>query len=207
MNAKNTTGIILLVAAAAGAVIRWFYNEQSKKMSLGILGMEQAGKTEFLYALRGEERTEDSATSREEYEPFDLKVGDKTIKIAAGEDIGGGKEYRRQYIDKFLKEKDKIFFLFDVNQYLSSEEYARQVRSYLEAFDCGLKRVTKKQYKVIGTHADLCTLERKLIRTEIHKTVSEKEYRDLLLSNNFIVVNLTDTEEVEEMKKSLFSEQ
>lgn len=121
---------IFTVAGMAG------FWDDPKKNKLGVLGMQQAGKTRFLRFLQNKPFIE-GQTSRDSYEEFKYKLNDeKEIIISSGIDLGGETLYRGDY-NKIMNQSNLILYFFDIDKYIknpleNSEYYQRGCNSRFE---------------------------------------------------------------------------
>lgn len=207
-----------LLGVAVGGV---FFDK--KKNKLGVLGMQQAGKTKFLSFLRGIPYVERS-TIREEYEPFTIRLKEgKEVHISQGVDIGGGDTYRFKY-KEIIENSDVVFYFFDINKYFKDEvmedriTYRRECNSRFEfIFDTiqenyrkqmkdikegSLTSMKEKKVLIVATHTDLCGISSSQIKSKFDEIVSGKRYKDMLQQVCFI--NLNDKKQVEEFIDKTF---
>ena len=96
--------------------------------SIGVLGMPESGKTQFLMNLQGKgEKYKNEGyqgTSKDEYKKFTYTTNDnKKYKIKGGTDIGGDIYNIKPYYEPFLKNKDICIFLFDIQKYKDNSKY------------------------------------------------------------------------------------
>ena len=163
--------------------------------SIGVLGMKGAGKTQLYNTLRGAQDLETSATGTNDYDSFVFEYGDRKIKISKGRDIGGGDMYVREYYDKMIKEKDIIFFLFDVKQYMENPDYAKEVKARMDFIWNKMKdeydeEEIKKRLVTIGSHIDQLDKEQiKNLKGYLQNDVVGKPYSPMF-NNNFIPSDL-----------------
>ncbi|MDO4764265.1 MAG: GTPase domain-containing protein [Flavobacteriaceae bacterium] len=203
--------IIGIGAALLGVAVGGVFFDK-KKNKLGVLGMQQAGKTKFLSLLKGIRYVERS-TSREEYQPFTIHLkGGKEVHISQGVDIGGGDTYKPEYRE-IVKNSDVIFYFFDINKYFKNEvmkdriTYRRECDNRFEFLYSSLlvnSSTEGKQKKVllVATHTDLCGIHSSQIKSKFDGIVSGKRYKDMLQQVCFI--NLNDKKQVEEFINKTF---
>lgn len=170
--------------------------------SMGVLGMSASGKTLLLRSLQGKPYEEYEQTSNEEYDSFTLTIGTRSIKIAAGKDIGGVEENVKPYYESFLKDKDICMFLFDLQRYLNDNEYMDQTNA---RFDHIYRHLIKeKKYAIIGSHVDKVKIKKgESIINIVQSKVADKPYANLL-KENFFTRNLTDKKDIETLVEKLF---
>lgn len=182
--------------------------------SLGVLGMQGAGKTQFYKTLKGEEYSSSEATSVDDYPEFEFIIDDKKVMIQAGRDIGGGEEYIRIYED-FIKEKDIIVFVFDIAKYLNDSEYKEEVNKRLHfiwkklgAKESNKNEGIKSKYIIFGSHLDQLPIEKwSSIYNEVIRSIQEEQFRDML-NNNFFLADLRDQKKLFQIikKTNIFDE-
>lgn len=176
-----------------------------KKNKLGVLGMQQAGKTRFLSYLRGKPFIE-GQTSRNSYDEFTYSLSnEKKIFIKSGIDIGGGTIYRSDY-NRIIDESDVLLFFFNINKYLKNVEeedefYQRSCNSRFEhIYD---KTRTEKQVVfIIATHKDNCGFNENDIRRKFDILVQSKSYKGMLKDVQY--VNLTSQSEITILANKIF---
>lgn len=187
--------------------------EQVKKIimkfsgtSIGVLGMPESGKTQFLMNLQGKGEMYKNkgyqGTSKDEYKKFTFTIGNKKYKIKGGTDIGGDVYYIKFYYETFLNNKDICIFLFDIQKYKDNLEYRKKTNTRLDY----INRHIKNAYEcaIIGTHVDKVKIEERLsIITDVQKFVEGKEYARLL-NNKFFACNLTNEKDMNELVNKLF---
>lgn len=184
-----------------------------------ILGMPEAGKTQFYKTLKGESYDNQEATGIEEYEGFKFQIAERTIRVKAGKDIGGSQNYIAPYYKKFIKENDIIVFVFDIKRYVEDTTYAQDVRDRLDFvwrklsekadFLAVLRRCSlfiRRKFLLLGSHSDQLTSEQiKKAMESLHESTKDKEYQDMF-RNNFFLLDLRDRKELFEkfIKTKLF---
>ncbi|MFK8279923.1 hypothetical protein ACI76Q_06245 [Capnocytophaga canimorsus] len=217
--------LAILGGGVIGGLIGGFIGSlfEEKENKLGVLGMQQAGKTKFLSLLRGEAYVE-SSTGVEEYQPFTISLkGGKEVRISQGVDIGGGDTYKPEY-KKIIENSDVIFYFFDINKYFKDEvikdriTYRRECNSRFEFIFDSIKDNYQKQMKdikegsltsmkekkvlIVATHTDLCGIHSSQIKSKFDEIVSGKGYKNMLQQVCFI--NLNDEKQVEEFINKTF---
>lgn len=174
-----------------------------KGKSIGILGMQMAGKTRLLRILQGRPYNNYEGTSTADYDEFKTDLGgEKEWIIQQGRDIGGDGRYIIDYYNSFIQSKDITFFLFNVKKYLQDEEYAKNVRARMEFIYRKLKDKfssdtdIKAHHVTMATHCDLLAdNEKKEMLSKLQASVANKPY-GLLFHNNLYAADLTNTNEV-----------
>ena len=165
--------------------------------SIGVLGMTEAGKTQFLRNLQGEGQKYKNegyqGTSGENYQKFTCTIGDKQYEIKDGIDIGGETYNIKPYYEKFL---------FDVQKYKDDDEYRKETNVRLDFINNHIKDAS--ECAIIGSHVDKAKIEEgQSIITIVQKLVEGKEYARLL-NTNFFAYNLTSEEDMNKLVNRLF---
>lgn len=192
-------------------LVIWFIWVVSKKeptrgTSLVILGMPEAGKTQFWKNLKGERYTAYETTNAEqEYQPFDYVYGNRKIRINAGKDIGGSKFNIKPYWEDLMKTSDIAIFIFDVSKYLTDADYQGQVNARLDFF---YRHVGQRKYAVIASHADKMSHgkpgEQATLVQQVQSLLEGKKYAPLFY-RNFWTCNLTDPQDFRIITEKLFA--
>ena len=206
-----STTILLKYGAIAGfLLIKYFQSKNGAKikpvkgLKLGILGMKQAGKTRLYCHLNPNMEFVEGQTYIEPYDCFSYKKSDGTvIDIAEGEDIGGGDDEAKEFMHKYLQEKDAILFIFDITKYMKDIEYK----------DCTNARIDYiYNYKKEGTY--LCFLLSHIDQfknsIQAAKSISSfkdeiktKPYGKMVLSN-YAPIDVTDSTQLRRIESRLF---
>ena len=194
--------MVILTTVLASKLIKKFAGT-----SIGVLGMPESGKTQFLMNLqgKGEEYKNKTyqGTSTYEYKKFTYTTNDnKKYKIKGGTDIGGDIYNIKPYYETFLKNKDICIFLFDIQKYKDNSKYRMETNVRLDFINNHVKDAS--ECAIIGTHVDKVKIEERLsIITIVQKFVEGKEYARLL-NNNFFACNLTNEKDMNELVNKLF---
>lgn len=197
------------VAIAGGLTVAGITGvfDDPKKNKLGILGMQQAGKTRFLSFLRGIPFN-DKQTSRKKYDEFTyILENKKKIFIKSGVDIGGGKVHRPDY-NKIIDESDVLLYFFDIDKYLNNtkdydgEFYQRSCNSRFEhIYDRAKTR--NITILVIATHKDKCSFNENEIRMKFDNLVQNKSYKEILKDVQYI--SLISSSETKKLANKIFN--
>lgn len=189
------------IAAIAYLLFRMYY-KKTKGNSLGIIGMKGAGKTTF-YNKLGLLGNDGGGTYKTPYNQRNIKIGDRDIKIASGEDIGGGENFiSDQTYEKWFSEKDIIIFIFDISKYCQNENYSDQTNARLSYIYNRFKAKKKTDFEnvvIVASHAD----QFKITYKEFRNILGEKEYNKLF-ENNFFLADLTDDKSFNSIIKTIF---
>lgn len=170
-----------------------------KSRKIAILGLHQAGKTTLLRFLQGEKNYRDKTVGSgvDEYEEFQLKIGDKSISISKNIDIGGSVNFVRNY-QSILKDSDMAFFLFDVSLFFNNNEYYRDFCARVHY----LQDMTNSTY-FIATHPDKTELTDNL-KVKISEKLKSKDYQGYV-NQRLFVINLLDDKKLTEFVTKVFS--
>lgn len=194
--------IVLIPPIALILVLLLGKYKKTNGKSLGIIGMKGAGKTTF-YNKLGLLGNDGGGTYKTPYNQRNIKIGDREIKIASGEDIGGGENFiQDQTYEEWFSEKDIIIFIFDISQYCQNENYTNQANarlSYIYNRFIDKKKTDFENVVIVASHADLYKVSDKEFRNKL----GEKEYNKLF-ENNFFIVDLTDDKCFNDIIKKIF---
>ena len=215
---------IFLLGGIGGIASVAFFLKNSQKDKLGVLGMQQAGKTRFLSFLRGVPFDE-GQTSRKDYDDFVYKLSNgKKIYIKAGKDIGGDDMYRGDY-NEVISESDVLLYFFDIDKYLNDNNrgYRRDCNSRFEhIYDQAKARARAKAKAkakgipdmvreilgrkfpiiIIATHKDKCSYGDSEMKQKFDSLVQNKPYKNML--NEVQYVNLTNDTETRRLADKIF---
>lgn len=195
--------LIFLGGFLGGGLIGWIIDELTPvdARTLGVIGMQGAGKTQFYCSLMERQYTaSDAGTSKTNIESFSFDWNGHTFYISRGEDIGGTKDFIKDNYERWINEKDAIVIIFDAKRYLDDKEYEKETGDRLDfIWDCLNKRydssLVNKHYILMGSHADQLSLKAEMAPKEIQHRTSSKGYRALFL-NNFAILDLRDKDAV-----------
>lgn len=191
----------IVVAAVGGVVTIAAIASDTEPVTgekISVLGMQGAGKTQFLAHLRNMSYKNLSASvGVETYSAFTTKIGNRKVKIGGGMDVPGGEEYIRDYYEDQIEKNEIIFFLFNTYEYLNDEKYNLNTRARLDFINGKIKNTSKKVL-VMGTFADKFNdeNERKNALKKIQQSVNNKPYSPLFKINFSIVDMKNNREEV-----------
>lgn len=178
--------------------------EPLKGKTLGVLGMPESGKTQFLMNLRGIKYKSYQQTSVDEYKTFIFKIGDRQIKIEGGKDIGGSEHNIRSYYEKFLKEKDNCIFLFNIQKYKDEPNYRKDTNARLDFINNHVTDHSK--FAIIGTHVDQARIKKgENIVAIVQAMVTRKPYARLF-NINFFASNLLEKDDMHTITRKLLLE-
>lgn len=193
-----------------GAVGKYLYDKY-QGTSLAILGMPEAGKTQFWKNLKGESYSAYETTNAEQaYTPFFYNYGDRKFRVGAGKDIGGAEENIRPYWEKLIEESKIVIFIFDVSKYLKEQDYQLQTNARLDFLYNKRGEFTgsnQKKFAVIASHpdqVDKVELEGADLVTRMKSVVHGKPYAALFYQNCW-TCNLTDPKDFSTITERLFA--
>ncbi len=193
-----------LVGAVAIAAITSDVEPVSGK-TIAVLGMQGAGKTQFLAHLRNMSyKTLSASLGVEKYSTFSTKIGGRKVQIEGGMDIPGGDEYIRAYYADLIKKNETIFFFFNTHMYLSDEIYNLNTRARLDFINDRIKGSNKKVV-IIGTFADQFEDDnkRKSAFNKILNSVNNKPYGPLF-KINFAILDMRKKEMIFDFLAKIF---
>lgn len=192
-------GGVLALFGTGYAIFNSFKNEVEEGDVICFLGMPVSGKSYLLAKLRNANYIEGS-TYFDEFEQISFKVDDKNIYIKTAKEYGGEVSLRGRYYEAINQSK-YVFFLFDVNKYLSADknyEYRRECNSRFSQ----LHQLKAKHAYYLATHVDLVNKSDNEIKKELAKILINKEYKSIV--ERMLLINLTDEKQFEKFKKETF---
>lgn len=184
-----------ILFTAIGDKLRRLIHDYKK---IVVLGMPSAGKTRFLCHLNGDEYVEQT-TAIDEFKYFSIDTPNGKIYVDDGRDIGGSKGYLSRY-KEFVTSADMVFFVFNINDYISDTDYQREVNARLDLI-YAFRSETQKCC-IIGSHLDVYVKNGQNrssatafqnVNSIVYDTKNyTKEFRELFKDNEtFFVVDLT----------------
>lgn len=190
-------------------LIVWIINKILKGNKIAVLGPQGSGKTTFLNYLRGKENYyETNATGKERYEGFSFKLSSgKEITIKSGEDIGGGDLYRELYED-LIKKSDSVVFIFDINKYLSDEEYEKMTNARMQfvyekfCSNFNEKEIPRRISIILSHSKNYKEDEAEFFKKIRELKKSKKDYSKIL--RNFHACDMTNPKDMENLKNNIF---
>lgn len=196
--------ILCCIAAsvAAGAVLDYITAVPVIGKSICVLGMQESGKTQLYATMKGVSYSEytgsKTGSKYDEYDSFRFSLGNRTIVVAKGTDIGGGPEFVKANYRKMISENDIIFFVFDVNRFLNDDQYFTDTCARMDFFNEKLKEFGKNQsshYAVFGSHLDVSGLSSVEAATKVRQKLQYKSYASLV-QKNFVTIDLRRASDV-----------
>ncbi|MFW5510446.1 MAG: hypothetical protein ACOCO0_08145 [Prevotella sp.] len=171
-----------------------------KELGLAVLGENQWGKTLWYDFLRNT-HLGGVDTMEREYDAFDFEYDDgRKVHIKKGRDINGDRHFMSIY-EKMVKDNDVIMFFNNIEQYIHNEEYRRDVNSRLDFIFHHLDLDKDKKLYIMWSYADKLA----------DRSKGADEAKSLFLKRQigkptaFLVVNMTDNDEVKECAKKIFN--
>lgn len=164
-----------------------------EERKLVILGMNLSGKTTMLNYLRGKNNAIPQGTGREPYEAYTYTSADNIIyHIHASVDRGGRDEFVKQY-PQDIEKANRIFFLFNVNLYLSDVKYRLETHHRIFFINDMCKRYHSNDYriKLWGTFIDKSENPEKT-KFEVKRMLLESEFEEVLNKDDIEFINTTD---------------
>ena len=127
-----------------------------------MLGLKDAGKTQFLKSLGCKEANPEVESQTEKYNWFKVSYPEKEVYIKASYDSGGGREIFADIFNKRIKSSDWILFIIDIEKYLnggtdeeSNESYQQQVNDRLDYINKHTPEHYNNKIAIVLSHADL----------------------------------------------------
>lgn len=130
------------------------------------------------------------------------------IVKSSGYDIAGDSAYVEIYRE-LVKDRDAVFFVFDVYKYLSDKDYENNVKAELMLIYKNTNNGKDVNLIMLGSHADVVRAKLKLatekmVSDKFLNTLTGKSYRSMCVKN-IRFLNFLDSKSVEEIRKSLGS--
>lgn len=200
---------IMIAGSLLGGILAGILSDYTPTLklegkTLGVLGMPESGKTQFLMNLRGKEYKSYQQTNVDDYKTFDFKIGDRKIIIEGGKDIGGSEHNIRCFYETFLKTQDNCIFLFNIQKYKDEPNYRKDTNARLDFINNHVTDHSK--FAIIGTHVDQAIIEKgQSILAIVQNLVAGKPYARLF-NINFFASNLLDKEDMNTITRKLFLE-
>ena len=196
-------------ALVVGTLISWFCGEPEpeKGKTIAVLGMKGAGKTQFLANIRNKDYKDYAATiGEEDYEKFNIVLGNRVVSIEGGKDIGGGEELILDYYEDMINSNEIVFFLFNAHDYLNKDNYRKQTQSRLE-FVNRHSLESKCTVNVFATFADMFSNddERNKAYSSIKNSVMGKDYSRLFIPSRFFMQDMRNKKVLMEKLGKIFS--
>lgn len=201
---------IIISLIVGGGVIAACLPEKTEGKTLGVLGMTGAGKSRFLSNL-GLFEFKDEGTTISDYNAHKLTVGDRTLEIQQGQDVGGDVDIEEFY-NEWVGIKDITVFIFDGGRFINNKEYQSNVKARLFAID----KIARKKFGegsdfknivVIVSHADLYKQgkeeDRKELLEKVANIIQDKSYFALLKKNCY-AADLRNESEVKAIAEKIF---
>lgn len=164
-------------------------------LKVGVMGMEQSGKTTLLNSELKEDQEFGERVSFLIREIF-------SVSLKEYQEFGERVSYPQEVICEALKENNAILFVFDVSLYLTDLAYAKKVRAYWDLLErehetCGLER---KSFSFFGSHVDLLKQPEEAFG-QVLASLKGKPY-EKLVRENLVCLNLRDKEGVKKRLQS-----
>jgi hypothetical protein len=175
----------ILGSAAVSAAVIVYHSKKIPCRKISVLGMPFAGKTQMLANIRNIPYNEYNKSEVDPYDAFTAHLGNRTVKIMAGKDIGGGEEFCPLYV-KLMEESDCIFFVFNGYKYLHEKIYKDDVQARLSFI---YRHLNKQEFVTFVTFKDSFPDKKDAQEAlqNILKSISEKKYQTLLENNVYLL--------------------
>ncbi len=214
--------LIILAVIAVGGTIKSIWSHGSN-LGMVVLGMPESGKTTWydymLKTSRSGMHTVDSVTINE----FKISFPDgKSVKIKKGLDIGGNEENIEIYYPTMIEDADILLFFFNIEEYLSSVAYERDVNSRLDYIYSKWKEIKEiknpsEAVYLIMTHKNPSEAVY-LIMTHIDRVSNPNESIEKVLNRmrrrsfkaitrQYTAINMLNKEQLENLKREIFGDE
>ena len=148
-----------------------------------LLGLKNAGKSQFLRSLGCEDAIPGTDSQREYYKWFKVVYPSKTIYVKAGYDIGGGLDLFRDYFSKAIRNSNYPLFLVDIQKFLEegddNDSYQQAVLDRLDYINSHIPRKSLNKIAIILTHADLVHQPEGQLITKFQEVTRKKVFSSL----------------------------
>lgn len=188
-------GVTLLLSLFFSSIWK---GTNKKELGLAVLGENQSGKT-LWYDFLCNTQFSGVHTMEREYDAFDFEYDDgRKVHIKKGRDINGDRHFMSIY-EEMVKDNDVIMFFNNIEQYIHNEEYRRDVNSRLDFIFHHLDE--EKKLYIMWSYADKLA----------NRSKGADEAKKLFLNRHigkptaFLVVNMTDKDEVKKCAKKIFN--
>lgn len=173
--------------------------QQLKGTKLALLGMKGAGKKQFLKNVKAKEVLDDIDEDKA-YGSYRATINGKKYSIASCKESDNSILYVKNTWPSLIENNDMILFIFDLNRYLTDQDYKDLVLyklDFLEEHNCDSSNTA-----VFGSHSDQITDLSNLI-ARIQDTVKGSSYSKFF-SKNFFYGDLTRIEDIQTMCSRMF---
>lgn len=171
---------------------------------IAILGMQGAGKTQFLANIRGLAYSKyDATVGNNNIDSFKIQLGNRIVKIKKANDIGGGEELIKNYYKDLMSNSDIIFFFFNSYEYINEIKYRNDTQARLEFVN---RYRGGKATVIFATFADKFRNKsnRKDAYSKIFESVQSKDYAEIF-KYNFFVLDMRERDKLMELlNKKIF---
>lgn len=173
----------------------------AKKLDLAILGTQGAGKTTLWRAITQSKESVEPTIGSETISEKKVTINSITRNIKQSIDISGGLDNVREQYKKLITEKDFIIFIFNIEEFMKSQEYREDVIMRLRVIQ--KYKESTKSFHIIGSHVDKLTdslKKRKKIKNEIIQRLRPNLLKEINfdLDENLVLMDLTNREELDE---------
>lgn len=160
-----------------------WWNRSFNGKRIAMLGLKDAGKSQFLKSLGCKEANPGVRSQKEKYNWFKVSYPNKEVYIKAGYDIGGGLELFKQTFNKRIKDSDWVFFIIDIDKYLndgrdveSGASYQEQVNYRLDHINTNVSKRFFDKIAIILSHADMVPQAGSELINTFQRMTREKAY-------------------------------
>lgn len=207
-------GAIALVGAVAGGA--YAYSKWWDGKSIAVLGGRGTGKTTLLNYFDTKEviTTYEQTDTKKRYSGMTVKIGDLTLKIKDGYDIGGSSINHGTWREQ-IDNSDVVFYIVDISRVIGQAKDEQYINNTLNDIRAIADKVSNRKEKmhiiILATHADKCSafhkdkqaFEKKVARSQVIET-AEIAFG----GTNYckvIIGSLKDTTEAEKLVKNILT--
>ena len=189
-------------------------DEKTKRIV--VFGSKASGKTTLWNQLMDKKVvTEYRTTDQEKIESFNFFANNRSERVLATQDIGGGDMFVRYYNELISENGTFVYFLVDLTRL---HETKQEIRSRLQVISKCIKdkKLLNCGFKIIATHFDeydknnYNLLEKtKKAKAEVISVLTDKEIKNCSLKidlDHIMVANLLDKSYINSIKKEIAQE-
>lgn len=205
--------------ALAGAVSGYLaYDKWWDRKTIAVLGGRGVGKTTLIQYFATQKISEShEQTFLTAYDDMTVKIGNLTLKIKGGCDVGGSANLRGKWREQ-IQETDIIFYIIDISRIIGDgkdPDYIKNTQQDILDIKDAINNRRDKQgnikVMILATHADKCpefysdrsSLEQKVVKSQVVETAEiafgGSKYCQVIIGS------LKDTKEAEKLVKHILS--
>lgn len=207
-------GAFALVGAVAGGV--YAYSKWWDGKSIAVLGGRGTGKTTLLnyFATKKITASYEQTDTKQRYSGMTVKMGDLTLKIKEGYDVGGTSFNHSTWREQ-IDNSDVVFYIVDISRVIRQDKDQQYINNTINDIEAIADNVSGRKDKmhiiILATHADKCpefykdkqAFEKKVARSQVIETAEiafgGADYCKVIIGS------LKDTTEAEKLVKNILS--